>query len=290
MKNIKKLPTLAGLLAAMLAAAPALRADYTDNLLVGWTFNAGSLASDLGSMNATFSEAGIGGFQTTTFNADGTVSLGAGRQLVASAINSTDLPSLGAGFTIWVRMSFDTVSSGSAVFGLINGTAPLSDANKHIDRSATFGLITASAGSSTAYFYGQAENSEGALTALSPGSGFPTVTTGPHYFDIAISVNDAGTNSSTYSSWVAGFGTTSRTFTGGTLDLIDFESFSLGRLIEAAGAAYTFDEVRIYDAVLSDAQLAQISAVAVPEPSQAAVLLGGTGLLVVGFRRKGRRG
>ena len=289
MKNIKKLPACAGLLGAMLLVASPLRADHTDNLLVGWTFNTGSLASDLGSMNATFSEAGIGAAQTTTFNADGTVSLGAGRQLVASAINSTALPSLAGGFTIWVRMSFDSLSSGSAVFGLINGTAPLSDANKNIDRSATFGLISASGGSSTAYFYGRAEDSEGGSIALSPGSGFPTVTTGQQYFDIAIRVHDTGTSSSTYSSWVDGL-TTSRTWQGGTYDLLAFESFSLGRLIGAAGAAYTFDEVRIYDAVLSDAQLAQISAVAVPEPSRAAVLVGGAGLLVVGFRRKGRRG
>lgn len=288
MKNIHKSPACAGLLAALLLVTSALRADPADNLLVGWTFNTGSLASDLGSMNATFAETGIGGAQTTTFNADGTVSLGAGRQLVASAINSTALPSLAGGFTIWVRMSFDSLSSGSAVFGLTNGTAPLSDENKNTGRSATFGLITASSGSSTAYFYGRAVDSLGGSIALSPGSGFPTVTTGQQFFHIAIRVQDTGTNSSTYSSWVDGL-TTSRTWQGGTYDLLAFESFSLGRLIGAAGAAYTFDEVRIYDSVLSDARLAEISAVAVPEPAQAAMLVGMAGLLLAGARRGGRR-
>ena len=199
MKNTCQLPAFAGLFVAMLAAAPMLRADYTDNLLVGWTFNTGSLASDLGSFNATFAETGIGPSQTTTFNADGTVSLSASRQLVASAINSTALPSLADGFTIWVRVSFDSLSSGSAVFGLINGTAPLSSDNKNIDRSATYTLLTASAGSATSYFYGQGEDANGNTTGLSPGSGFHTVTTG-QYYDIAIRVYDNGlVSGSTYS-------------------------------------------------------------------------------------------
>lgn len=275
---------ITGLLLALAAFPTAVRADYTTNLVVGWTFNDGSLTSDLGTLSATFSQSGTGGNQTTTFNSNGTVSLGAGRVLSTTAVNSTDIPSLSSALTIWVRLRLDGTPQNDAVlFGLLNATAPATTGNAA--RVATYGIIDGTTG--TARFTGLTSSG----TTLGAGSGFSAVSTN-QFVEVAIRIQDLGTVSSLYSDWLntGGNGTTvSRTWDGSAMNLQSFVSFAIGRVNSYAAAALTFDEIRIYDAYLTDAQLASISAIAIPEPSSVALLLGAAGLGLVLCRRPARR-
>lgn len=276
MNTLKSL-LLATTSALGLAVAPALRADYTAGLLVGWTFNNGSLTSDLGSMSpVTFTETGVGGSQTTTFNADGTVSLGAGRLLVASGINDSALPDLSDGFTLWVRMRRDTVGTNNAVlFGLSSTTTSAAGFD---NRTATLELVSSS--SNTVRFYGRTDGG----TALARASGFSTIAEG-EFVDVAIRVSDLGTNSSIYNDWVNGT-VLQGTWPGSTADLQSIAALALGRLNSNGGVGLTFDEVRLYGTVLTDAQLASISPI--PEPASTASLAAAATLGFAALRRRRR--
>lgn len=277
MNTLKHILRASSCTLGLAVAATSLRADYTENLLVGWTFNGGSLTSDLGSMSPiTFSESGVGGSQTTTFNADGTVSLGAGRLLVASGINDAALPDLADGFTLWVRMRRDTVGTNNAVlFGLSSTTAAAAGFD---NRSATLEL--SSAGSDTVRFYGR---TDGGAT-LARGSGFSTIAVG-EFVDVAIRVSDLGTNSSFFNDWVNGT-VLQGTWAGATADLQSIAALTLGRLNSNGGVGLTFDEVRLYGAVLTDAQLLSISPV--PEPAASGALAAAGALAFSGLRRRRR--
>lgn len=291
MKNpsTPKATVLAGVLLVlfgMAASAPLARADYTNNLLVGWTFNHGSLTSDLGALagSVTFSEAGAGGNQTTAFDTTvGAVTIGSGRALVATAINSTAYPELLAGFTIWVRVTLNAVNSDVSIFGLVDATSPTATATH---RSATFGLRsdggTGSDGSRNVSFLGRTNQP----AYISPGSGWSNVTAGNTY-DLAIRVNDNGSTGSTFSDWVNGV-TVSRTWDGQNYDLQAFQSFMIGRILQSGGLSMTIDEVRIYDAVLTNSQLSQITTITVPEPATWALFLGIASLTCASARRHRR--
>lgn len=287
--NTRYLPTQMLFGVACLLGVVSARADYTDNLLVGWTFNNGTLTSDLGTLSGgsaiTFSEGGTGINMTTTFNsADGSVSLGAGRMLYTSDINSTAYPELGNALTIWVRVRTDSLATDAVLFGLVDATTPTSGTNA---RTATMSVASASGGNGTVRFQGRTSEP----SVVGRGSGFSTISTG-EFYELAIRVSDLGTLSSTYSDWVSMNGesgtTLSGTWNGRDHDLQSFASFALGRLNSNATAALTFDEVRIYSAYLTDAQLALITPSIIPEPASAAWLLGFAGLAGATLRRRRR--
>lgn len=267
--------------AAVMAAAAVGLADRAPAALVAqWTFNSGNnsgLTSEVGGYKLT--ETGTGSIQTTTYNNDGTVSLGAGRLLVASAINSTNLPSLKNGMTIWVRFKIDGTPSGNApIFGLINATSSLTgnyiDLNgtatreKYVKTSASW--LSDGGAAPTVKFSGI--TSSGVI--IGPGSNTNKVTLGT-YITAAITVSDTGTL--TYADRTNG-NTVSRS--AGNTDLMDFQSFAIGRLWADAANAVTVDEIRIYDSALSDTQIDAIAVAPIPETASLSLLaIGGAALL-----------
>ncbi|MFA6959196.1 MAG: PEP-CTERM sorting domain-containing protein [Opitutaceae bacterium] len=279
--------TIPGLLLAVtcLLGAANARADYTDNLLAGWTFNNGTLTSDLGTLSGgsavTFSQTGTGGNQTTTFNSVGTVSLGTGRMLYTTAINSTDYPSLLSGVTIWVRVQFDATLAQTGIFGLLNTASALTGAAGVNNYSAA--LTVNDPTNRVGAFQGRTASS----TPLGASSGNPVIPASG-FSDIAIRVSDSDPALGSLVSVTINGVTKSLGWSGGSDDLQSFAALALGRIKTDAGTALTFDEVRLYSAYLTDMQLASISAVAIPEPGTVALVLGAAAL-VFSLKRRVRR-
>ncbi|AHF94070.1 hypothetical protein OPIT5_04450 [Opitutaceae bacterium TAV5] len=272
---------------ALVAAALAARADYTENLLVGWTFNSGPddvLTSDLGSLsNVMLVARDVGSDTAFSANSDGTLSLGGGKVLVADAINSATYPGLANAFTLWVRLRFDTLQTNAMVFGLIDSVSAASGFG-HL--SGTLRVVSGEEG--TIGYYGRTDSGGD----ISRGSGFMAIS-GGEFIDIAIRFSDTDNNSSAYDAWL-GNGENGQshggTWNGASAGMQAFQSLALGRLNSDTSAKLTIDEVRLYDAFLSNEQLAQISARAIPEPAAgttiaAVCLLAG----ILGARHRRRR-
>lgn len=267
---------------AMLAAVSATPESANAALVARWGFNTGTsadLTSDVGGY--TLSASGWSGTQANnyhTFNSDGTITLGAGRLLNTTSINSTAMPSLKTAMTIWVRMKFNgNIGSTVPSVGLINSALALPDvklnggsvSEQYLQSSATLlaassgatPMIKAAGATASDVVYGRASN----LNAVAV----------DQYFSTAITILDSGANF-TYADRTNGV-TVSGSAAG---DMKNFASFGLGRLWQSGGNVITIDEVRIYDSVLSNAEIDALSATPVPEAASIGLLaLGSTALL-----------
>lgn len=257
---------------AFLTSLASIRADYTDNLLVGWTFNSGSLTSDLGSISApvTFSELGYSGTpanNTLSYDSTaGTISIGPGKELYATAINSTTHPELLSAVTIWVRVRFDGPLLNTGIFGLLNESTPKTGSDGFNNYSAAMQI-------------GNPANREIAFTgrtdtgaSFNRGSGHPTLPASG-YVNLAFRVQDLGTNSSLFAEYLNGT-SHGNTWGAGGADLQSFAAFAIGRIKGDAGIALSIDEIRIYSAFLTNEQLDQISVTPIPESGTTAALVG----------------
>ncbi|MDR1282968.1 MAG: hypothetical protein LBK99_19420 [Opitutaceae bacterium] len=258
-------------LLALASALATARADYTENLLAGWTFNNGNLTSDLGSIAApvTFSERNLSGDSannTLTFDTiTGTASIGPGKELYTTAINSTDHPELLAAVTIWVRVRFDGTLTNNGIFGLLKDPAPKSSAEGVNNYSAAMGIGVPANRDIVFSAHGTAEGQD--LYAFGRGSGHPTLPEAGGYVDLAFRVQDLGNTNSAYAEYLNGV-SNGGTWGGTAYDLQSFAAFALGRIKMDGGNAMTFDEVRIYAAYLTDEQLkaiTPITPIVVPE-------------------------
>lgn len=258
-------------------------------LVAQWTFNDG----DSGDLDAQ-----VGGFsfaeavstlpdRTTTYNADGTLTLGTGQMLVASGINSTDMSSLQTNNTIWLRMKVEAngsapTASSSFLAGLLNATAPADWAQF---------TLAARHGSSN-NVNGYAYSTVGANEFYSPHQTLPS-----GFFSLALvfddGVDSSGTASPTQSTVRVYLDGNQVATTRSVTSLQAFQSLAIGRLKSALPSGdpapsqpiLSFDEVRVYDTALSTSELDQITAVPVPEPGTT-VLMGGAVVLVM-LRRRG---
>lgn len=256
-------------------------ADYTEGLVARWSFNKGNasdLISDVG--NYTLTPSGVGANQTLTYNNDGTISLGSGMGLFATGINSTDLPALQNGVTIWVSYTYTDFSgtSGRGLFGLVNATAPITGASSdEFTSNLTAVFQRVNTANRTGRFYGRLEGG----TQITPGgSEFLQI---PESGAIASAiVFDGGVNYFNYINGAKG-GERSLTDTQTTLNV--FQSFGIGRLVQSGGSegTITIDEIRIYEGALSVEQLNQISPI--PEKSTTASLVAVTTLSFMVFLR-----
>jgi len=229
-------------------------------MLAQWTFDDSEnyLTSSGGTLvPITFSESGVGANQTTTWNSDGTVSLGTGRLLYTSAINSTAMPGLQENVTIWARMRFDeAAASDDTYLGLLDAIAPAD--------WQQFSMVAkrASDGTQNLYSYN---------TGLGPKTELPAAGS---YFDVAMvfeTDTETGIVSATLYLKLDGqseYAIASQQTTS-DVSLIPFQSFGLGRLKYSSALGTSFDEVRVYDIALSAAEIS-----AIPESSAAGVFLG----------------
>lgn len=244
--------------------------------LVGqWTFNNGD-SSDLTSTvgSHVFTEEDFGSNPTTTFNNDGTITLGSGRFLNVASINSTAISTMSSNATIWIRAKFDTTPSDfHAYAGLASGS----------DKSElTLSLAARSRSNSTLYFSGRT----GSGSTIAPDSGF-VGPVGSEYFEVAVvfdnetdSNGDPHGTQSSIRHYLNGDGSFARQGAGTTMQM--FDAFMVGRVFSGAAAQITIDEVRVYDEALTTQQVQEISAVPVPEPG--AMSLIALGIMAFGAR------
>jgi len=254
--------------------ASCMTATSHATLIAEWNFNAGNstgLNSNTG--NFTLAPTPVGSGQTVTYNADGTVSLGAGEALVTTGLNSTAFPALTTNATILLRMRFDgTPGANGAYAGFMQGSP--TPAGYASSPGMTMGGIIPAA--TTTAFYERLSNAN----VIAPGSGFQTIpTSGSAFVDIAIVFNDLtdanGNASATRSQgriYVNGV-EVARDNAGTALATFDY--FAIGRILSANGAgAQTFDNIRIYDEALTKSQITALT----PEPGSFGImglLLGG---------------
>lgn len=255
----------------------ALESSAWGTMIARWTFNSGTsadLTGDIGGFTFEVSSSNESLDTPVQYNDDGTVTLGLRRFLYTTEINSTAFPQLRQSVTIYARVQLtDPTQSDSFYIGLINATKPqdygqMSLVARHHNSSGTLRESV----------YGK--RADGSDTGRS-GSATPE-----GMFDIAF-VYDSRDGQSVVRVNVNG--EEHQNVFDFEADLQDFQSFAIGRLKMAAGAAaqLTFDEVHIYDTALTPSEIAEITPVPVPEPTGlAAVALGAVPLLI----RRRRRG
>jgi len=263
--------------------SPALNAA----MIARWDFNTGTSADLISNVGGyAFTETGTGGSQTTTYQ-PGSISLGTGRELVATGVNSTNLADLKQNTTIWARLRFDSAgTSDSFYLGLLQGTTPVASPQTY----SSMTLTARHNGSKGEGAYGNL--SSGSALSTGDGSLAPTPGIG-EWFSIALvfesGVTPSGNPSLTHSTvilYINGVAVSAVQNTG--LSLQDFDAFALGRL-NASGAAgrLTFDSVHIYDTALTASEIA-----AIPEPGMtglvASALLAFSGVAFSRQRRQAR--
>jgi|GEM_PF-2699724 len=267
-------------LPVFLAMSATGHADYQENLLVGWSFNNGTLLSDLGSLAPVqWSESGIGANQTTTFNPDGTVTLGTGRELYTTAINNTAFPGLADGLTLWAEVRLESVPGvgTTLLMGLLK--SPVITATQNTTAIASFRGASSQPG--VGYTGRVTDGTDTVL--LHQDSGLSTIEK-DEMFTVAIRFRELG-GVFTYDTLINGVVKTGTLSPGSEFELQDFTALVLGRGLEAGGVKLTFNEVRLYDAFLSNGQIAAITAI--PEPGSIALCLSAT--VVAGALARRRR-
>jgi len=262
----------------MLSLVTTVRADYTTGLLSQWTFNSGTsadLTSDIGGF--TFAETGAGGGQTTTFNGDGTITLGQGRELVASGINSTAFPGLTGNVTLWARMQWGDPSLLAFFMGLENALAPSDD--------YAVGTLMAMFDNSVGNVRGYANLSD-ATAQSSPSIAAPA----NEFFTIALVFDDENPAAGTDVLRLNVNGIEAANSFANVNVLNAFQAFAVGRLRPSGhlSGSLSVDELRIYDSALTAGQISQIEVVPVPEPSAFALMACG-GILMMAQTWRSRR-
>lgn len=229
---------------ASLPVSPA-RADVLDeNLVARWSFQSGSLESDVG--DYAFSEAGRGSLKSQ----DGTVTLSGHKHLMVPEINSTDLPKLAEGVTIWARLRFDELppKNEANVLGL---QAVASDGSWD---AITFSLLhrvdSKDASNSGIIFLAKLDN--GTELGMGP-SGKQPVALG-EFINVAIVFDGANHRASL---WINDHEVTRKNRDAEQLQA--FAAFAIGMLTKHnTSCTITFDEVRIYSTVLGSEWLEEI--------------------------------
>lgn len=259
-------------------------------LLAGWTFNnqtstASVLTADLGTLagTATFSTGTFGSGATFTLNGDGTVTLGRGYYLNSLAINSTAYSSLKNNVTIWASFTVlgsPSTNNNSAIFGLLNGGAPLSGASflPGIALGLQISNVNGSTTTPTTRLVGVLNDGS---TTIGPATQ-STLTVGAAATSAVVFNNIDATHFS-YFDDINGTVTT-RSVTSATSTLEDFTSLSVGRLnsgIYGYDTGLVLNEIRVYAGSLTTEQI-----VAIPEPS--CVLLLGLAVLSLLLWKSGR--
>lgn len=223
------------------------RADLTKNMIAQWTFNqpdSGALVDSVSKIR--FEEKGAGGDQTTTYNPDGTATLGRGRLLVAAAINTEKFPQLAKSVTIWARIRVDEPTQLAFIMGLL-------DADKPADwKQQTLCLNYNPQGKPSPTIGGF-----GWLT-----SGKPELTTGSEskplltgeFKTVAIAWDGDSKTMTFYFDGVS----VQRRYPRGDATLQAFKSLAVGRLKESSTTKITVDEVRIYDVALTPDWIGEI--------------------------------
>lgn len=276
-------------LLALLVDAPTVRAQ---ELLAGWTFNnqtstTSVLTADMGTLagTATFSTGTFGSGATFTLNGDGTVTLGRGYYLNSLAINSTAYSSLKNNVTIWASFTVlgaPATNNNSAIFGLLNGGAPLSGASFLPGVALGLQINNANGSTTTPTTHLVGVLNDGSTT-IGPASGQSTLTVGAATTGAVVFNNIDATHFS-YFDDIDGT-VVARSVTSATSTLEDFTSLSIGRLnsnIYSYDTGLVLNEIRVYAGSLTAEQIA-----AIPEPSSAILL--GVVLLFLFFLRAGRQ-
>lgn len=258
-----------GVIAACFAAGSAQAA-----LIAQWTFNTGTSADLTDTSNTyTLTQGGIAGDgPVTTFNNDGTVSLNAASNLFTTQINGASIPTLRQNTTIWARVRMDPVpTTGEAWYMGLMATA-----NGRSDSFTDIGLTARHLTSGS-----DLRESAFAKVSLNPSSSASNINVGgpepanyAEFFNIAIVFNDQpDLGNAQVHIWLDGQTSTSVNSTDPTYLMNQFSTFAIGRVKNSApGIDLVFDEVRIYDETLSDAQIAALEPVAVPEPASMGLL------------------
>jgi lysophospholipase L1-like esterase len=232
------------------------KADFTNGLLAKWTFSTGT-PSDLTSDNGEFTlvEGGTGSGMTTTYNRDGTISLGAGRELLCTTLNSAAYPELRTNITIWAKMRYDTAPGSSQLhnFGLMGTLPALAFSQFHnFSSGETLG--------------GYVSDGRTATNSFSITSGLPTPATG-QFANYAVVFQKTDASHYTFKLNLNGTELTASASVGTAPSTMDsFIAFALGRLQSSVGVGLTFDEVRVYDEGLTADKIAQIG-VSTPGPT-----------------------
>lgn len=240
--------------------------DVAANLLVGWTFNNGSLTADMGALagTVTLTEESSGENPDTSFDREaGTVTLSASRRLTATGINSKTMPGLQTtGVTLWARVSIEsrTVTDNAALLGLVQRPVAPSGAFG----PANYALVANITNQHPPHFVaingrisdgGENPNREfnHSLRALEVRQGIP--------FSVAVSFSNSG-GVLTYSTWVDGRHVATDQMSAGWR-LAPFEAFVLGRANTGGGLRLIFDEVRVYNAVIPERQLERLQPISI---------------------------
>lgn len=237
---------IVGVLSLAVAASMA-RADLTKNMIAQWTFNQGDQSALVDSVNKlALAEKGAGGDQTTTFNPDGTVTLGRGRLLVVTDINTEKYPQLAKSVTIWARLRIDEPTQMAFILGLLDDEKPADW------KQQTFTISYNPQGKPS-----PAIGAFGWLT-----SGKPELTTGSESKPLAAgefkTVAIAWDGDSKTLTFYFDGAVAKRTYSKGDATLQNFKSFALGRLKESSSTKITVDEVRIYDVALTPDWIGEI--------------------------------
>ncbi len=241
----------------ILTGIDAAHADFTNELIARWTFNTTDekcLTDDIA--NLTFDEAGTGANQTTTKNEDGSVTLGSGRMLLCSALNSTEKAELKSGLTLWARIRLDEAPAEVMLMGLLDAENPADWAeqtlvmmNKQATKDNAGGLA----------MYGHLASQKGIGNA----SEFKAVTVG-QYADVALIFDGKEHKVQLYVNGIL----VERKFAKTESELFAFKGLALGRLKKHAGVKMTIDELRVYRVPLPAEWLKEIEPVATaPEDS-----------------------
>ena len=253
-----KSPLLLAVAATLLAlSGPTLASSRATNLLVGWTFDQGSLTADLGTLagKVTLKEEGSGENPLTSFDrSKGTVTLSASRRLVATSINSEAFPSLLTGVTIWARVTINsrTYTDNANLFGFVQHpilpTGAFGPPN--------YALVANAANQQPPFLM----SVNGRITdgRDNPNREFNQTERAPVVpeglpFTVAIRFSNRG-GVMTWSTRANG-DTVSSERMSANWQLVPFSAFVLGRANTGGGLHLTFDEVRVYNAVLTDRQL-----------------------------------
>lgn len=239
--------SLLGMVALALFGGCVVAGEPMDKHLVArWTFNSGTLKSDVGGYTLQSRDWGSAPFLDLV---DGKVRIGPGTLLVSDKINSTDLPKLGETLTIWIRLRIETPIVNDASFcGLRDQVEPGGWNNlvfcglgqpgqpDHTSLFARFHTKAKFGRSST-------------LPELKPGA----------FHDIAMVFDGYG---KTITYYVDGQELSGKHGDATALDA--FNNFAIGRLsASAASPEMVVDEIRIYNTALNAQWIGEIEPVAV---------------------------
>jgi hypothetical protein len=263
---------------AVVALTAAMQLPASSALIAEWNFDTGTSA-DLTASIGGYTFGLVPGGNDPVHN-PGTLSLDQFTELVATGINSTELPELQSNATIFTRMRFDSALTATGFFfGLVNDT-----------QAADFAQMTMTAfefdtpSRALAAFGHTNTLNENTNTPNELFAGTATIPPTGQYFNLAIvvtaGVNAIGDPSPTDTQLRLNLDGVEVAVANGGTALQAFQALALGQLKASGGvAAMTFDTVKLYDTSLTALEIG-----AIPEPGSAA--LAGVGCIMLGLARR----